>query len=200
MLQRWEAEEEVGMILDSEGSGDTERKHRGQDESETACRDFSKNEKLEIQKEIHDSPIGGHAGLNRTYHKLKKFINWLGGVADLLLILASHLHLGLPSGLLHSGFLTKTQYHTLLSPLRASFPLPSYSRFYYPKNIGREVQIVKLLIMWFSPLPSYIVFLDPKFSSTPYSQTSTSYVSPSLSATKFHTHKKQQAKLQFYKF
>jgi hypothetical protein len=31
---------------------------------------------------------------------------------------------------------------------------PSHSsRFYYPHNIGWGVQIIKLLIMWFSPPP-----------------------------------------------
>jgi len=33
---------------------------------------------LEILKELHDSPIGGHAGLIRTYRKLKQFINLPG--------------------------------------------------------------------------------------------------------------------------
>jgi cleavage and polyadenylation specificity factor subunit 1 len=32
----------------------------------------------EILKEIHDSPICGYAGINRTYRKLKQFINWQG--------------------------------------------------------------------------------------------------------------------------
>ena len=41
-----------------------------------------------------------------------------------------------------------------------------------------------------SPITSSLLF-----SSKPYSQTSSAYVPPSLSATKFHTHRKQQAKL-----
>jgi hypothetical protein len=74
--------EEVGMTPDREESGNTERKSRGEDESETACRDLSEKEKLEILKEIHDSPIGGHAGIIRTYRKLKQFINWPGMKSD----------------------------------------------------------------------------------------------------------------------
>jgi len=66
---------ELGMIPDSEESGDTEQKCRG---SETACTALSQKEKLEILKEIHDSPIGGYAGINCTYRKLKQFINWQG--------------------------------------------------------------------------------------------------------------------------
>jgi hypothetical protein len=60
-----EEAEKVGMIPDGEESGDTEGKRRGEDESETACTDLSDKEKLEILKEIHDSPIDGHAGIDR---------------------------------------------------------------------------------------------------------------------------------------
>jgi len=39
-----------------------------------------------------------------------------------ILILSSHLHLGLPSGLFPSGFPITTLYTTLLSPIRATCP------------------------------------------------------------------------------
>jgi hypothetical protein len=74
--------EEVGMTPDREESGNTERKSRGEDESETACRDLSEKEKWVILKEIHDSPIGGHTGIIRTYRKLKQFINRPGLKGD----------------------------------------------------------------------------------------------------------------------
>jgi hypothetical protein len=44
------------MTPDSEESGDTEGKSRREDESEIVCTDLSEKEKLEILKEIHDSP------------------------------------------------------------------------------------------------------------------------------------------------
>ena len=59
-----------------------------------------------------------------------------------ILILSTHLCLGLPSGLLPSGFPTKTLYTTLLTHTR-HMPSPSHSsRFYHPHNIGRGVQFI----------------------------------------------------------
>jgi hypothetical protein len=37
------------------------------------------------------------------------------------------------------------------------------SRFYHPNNIGWAIQIIKLLITLFSPLPSHLVPLRPKY-------------------------------------
>ena len=43
---------------------------------------------------------------------------------------------------------------------------PFYSaRFYHPSKIVRTVQIIKFLIMYFSPLTGYLVALRPKYSS-----------------------------------
>ena len=62
-----------------------------------------------------------------------------------MLILSSHLHLGLPSGFFPSGLPTKTLYIPLLSPHTRYKPHPSHPfRFYHPKNIGRAIQIIKL--------------------------------------------------------
>jgi hypothetical protein len=59
---------------------------------------------------------------------------------------------------------------------------PSHSSLFdHPNDIGRAVQIIKFLIMYFSPLPCYLVPLRPKiFSSAPYSQTPSAYVPPSV--------------------
>ena len=44
-------------------------------------------------------------------------------------------------------------------------PRPSHSsQFYHPNNIGCGVQIIQLHIMYFSPLPYYLVPLMPKHS------------------------------------
>jgi hypothetical protein len=58
-----------------------------------------------------------------------------------------HLHLGLPSGLFPTGFLTKTLFTPPLSPYALHAPPISFSRFYHPNNIGWGVQIIKALIM-----------------------------------------------------
>ena len=61
-----------------------------------------------------------------------------------ILILSSHIRLGLESGLFPSGFLTKTHYTPL--PHTRYMSRLSHSRFYHPNNIGWGVQIIKLLI------------------------------------------------------
>jgi len=39
---------------------------------------LTKEEKQKIFQEIHDKPIGGHLGMNRTYDRLKLFTTWPG--------------------------------------------------------------------------------------------------------------------------
>jgi len=48
---------------------------------------------------------------------------------------------------------------------RCYMPRPSHSsRFHYPNDTGWVVQIIKLLIMLFSPIPCYLIPLRPKYS------------------------------------
>ena len=64
-----------------------------------------------------------------------------------ILILSSHLHLGLPSDIFPSGFPTKALYTPLLSHTRY-MPHPSQSyRFFQQNNNVWEIQIIKLLII-----------------------------------------------------
>ena len=78
-----------------------------------------------------------------------------------ILILSSSLCLGLQSGLAPSGVPCKCP----SSPQKCYMPNPSHSSlFYHPNNTGWEVQIIKLLIMYFSPLTCYLIPLRPKYS------------------------------------
>ena len=84
-----------------------------------------------------------------------------------ILILSFHLHLHFPSGLSPSDFPTKTLYTPLLNPPQHTCYLPRpfhSSRFYHPNNIVQRVQIIKVLIMLFYPLPFYLFPLRTKYS------------------------------------
>jgi len=88
-----------------------------------------------------------------------------------ILILSSHLILGLPSGLFPSGFPTKTLYTALL-PHMCCMPCSSHSYRYDHPNIWWAVHIVKLILMKFSQLPCYFVPLSPNILlSTLFSNT-----------------------------
>jgi hypothetical protein len=75
-------------------------------------------------------------------------------------LLCRHLHLGLPSGFVPSGFLTKlcmqfSSHHICCVPCPSHHP-----SFDHLNNTGWRVQIMKLLRMWFCPVSRY--FCPPK--------------------------------------
>ena len=79
-----------------------------------------------------------------------------------ILILSSHQRQGLPCSLFPSGFPTEIPYTRLLSPIRVYYmPRPFNSPLFdHPNNIGWEVQIIKRLIMSFSPRPVTLSLLS----------------------------------------
>ena len=92
-------------------------------------------------------PVHAH-----TFHFLKIHLN-----------IILHLRLGLQSDPFPSCFPNKTLYTPLL-PHTCYIPRPSHSSLFdHPNNIGCGVQIMKLLIMQFSPLPCYLIPLRPKY-------------------------------------
>jgi uncharacterized protein YggT (Ycf19 family) len=68
-----------------------------------------------------------------------------------ILILSSHLRLGLPNGLLPSGRPTKILHTPLLSPIRATWPTHLIILDFTARIIWWWVQIIEFLVMRSSP-------------------------------------------------
>jgi hypothetical protein len=99
------------------------------------------------------------------------------------LILSTHLCLGLPSSLLPSGFPT-ISYIQSFSPHSCCVSYPSHPQWLHHSNYTWQVvEVMKLLIRQFSSMYCDFISLWSK--------------SPLLSETKFHTHTKPHAELEF---
>jgi len=115
-----------------------------------------------------------------------------------ILILSSHLRLGLQSGLVPSGFPTKSLYMPLLSPTSAKCPAHLILLdFVTQKLLGEQYRSLSSSLRIFSTPLLLCSSWAQIFSSAPYSQTPSACVPPSMWATNFHTHTKQGAKLWF---
>ena len=80
-----------------------------------------------------------------------------------ILILSSHLSLGLPSGLFPQGFPTKTLYTPLLSPMRATCPAHTILDFIARTILGEEYRSLSSSVYGF--LHSPVTWsLRPKYS------------------------------------
>jgi hypothetical protein len=78
--------------------------------------------------------------------------------------LSTHLRLGLPSSLVPSGFPTNILY-TFLFPHACYMPCPSHRNWLDHNNYTyRRVQVMKLLIMQFSPTSRHFMSLGSEYS------------------------------------
>ena len=119
-----------------------------------------------------------------AYYRTRRFItavtsarhlslSWASSIQSIPYIsrLKIHLNIILPSMPVSPkwslSFRFPHEYPVYASPLTNTcyMPSPSHSyRLYHPKNIGWGLLIIKLLIMYFSPLPCQPVPLRPKYS------------------------------------
>jgi hypothetical protein len=91
-----------------------------------------------------------------------------------IVILSTHVHLGLPFML-----------HAL--PISSSLTWSFYNYIWW------RVQVMKLLIMQFSPISHHYISLSPKYFPQHPAQTPLVCVFPLMLETKFHTHREPQA-------
>jgi len=82
----------------------------------------------------------------------------------LILILSSHLRLALPNGLFLRFPHQNPVYASPLPHTRYMSRPSHFSQFYHTKNNGWAVHIIKLLLMYISPLSCQLILLMPKHS------------------------------------
>ena len=110
-------------------------------------------------------------------------------------ILFSHLCLGLLNGLFPSGLPTNILYTPLLSPIRVTCPTDIILHFITRKVLVEKYNSLSSSLCSFLYFPVTPTLLDPNNLLNVLFWNILTYDPPSMWATKFHTHTKQQTKL-----
>ena len=106
------------------------------------------------------------------------------------LISSSHLSLGLPSGLLPSGFPTTTLYTPLLSPIHATCSTDLIPLYFITQTIlGEQHRSLSSSLCSFLNSPVTLSFLGPNILNTLFSNTPTLHSSLSVSDQVSHPYK-----------
>jgi hypothetical protein len=143
-------------------------------------------EKLPIVQPLKNSPAfyGTRRFITVFTRALHWFISWAWSIQSVpshpislrsILILSTHLHLALPSGLFPLVFPQISYMQFVL------YVLPISTWLHHCNYTWRRVQVMKLLIMQFSPICCHFICLRAK-----YSQISSVYVPSFMSETKPH--------------
>jgi hypothetical protein len=118
-----------------------------------------------------------------------------------ILMLSTHLSLGLLNGLFLSGFPTNILYELLYSPfVLHALPISFSSTWSFQLCLAKSTRYETPYYAVFSNLRSLNFSSVQIFFSARCPQTPSVYVPPLMSQTKFYTHGERQAKLQFWIF